>query len=251
MYMQPVVDLVDGRWVAAEALIRWRHPDRGVLAPIEFLDVAEVSGLMPEIGAWVLRRSCELATAWPPGPDGIAPAVHVNVSARQLDVPGFFDVVRDVLASTALPPERLVLEFTETHLDEVSDALLADLAVLREAGIGLAADDYGTGYSPLTRIIELPLTMIKIDRRFVSAMLEDVRSKAIVTTLVRLGQSLGLALVAEGVETAEQAAALRELGCPTAQGYLWSRPVAADVFLARWAASDGVPAGLESRAPRS
>src|SRR5690606_1307210 len=119
------------------------------------------------------------------------------------DVPGFVDVVRGALATTGLAPDRLVLEFTETHLDEVSDALLADLAALRRAGIGLAADDYGTGYSPLTRIIELPISMVKIDRRFVGEMLHDLRSRAIVTTLVRLGESLGLALVAEGVETAE------------------------------------------------
>ena len=231
VFLQPVVDLRDGSWTAAEALIRWNHPERGLLAPAEFLDVAESSGLMPEIGAWVLRRSCELAMTWPGADDGTGPAVHVNVSARQLDVPGFFDVVREVLTDTGLSPQRLVLEFTETQLDEVSDALLADLAELRSAGIGLAADDFGTGYSPLTRITELPLTMLKIDRRFVGAMLDDVRSQAIVTTLVRLSESLGLALVAEGVETEAQAAALRLVGCPTAQGYLWSRPLPAAGFL--------------------
>ena len=232
VFLQPVVDLRDGAWTAAEALIRWNHPERGLLAPAEFLDVAEASGLMPEIGAWVLQRSCELAMTWPGADDGSGPAVHVNVSARQLDVPGFFEIVRGVLTTTGLPPHRLVLEFTETQLDDVSDALLADLAQLRSAGIGLAADDFGTGYSPLTRVTELPLTMIKIDRGFVAAMLDDVRSQAIVTTLVRLSEALGLALVAEGVETQEQAEALRLVGCPTAQGYLWSRPLPAAEFLA-------------------
>lgn len=230
MYLQPVVDLRDGRTVAAEALVRWNHPEDGLLAPDLWLDVAEAVGLMPELGTWVLRRSCELAAAWPEASGGPAPAVHVNVSARQLEVPGFVEVVHEVLAETGLEPGRLVLEFTETHLDTVSEALLDDLARLRRNGIALAADDFGTGYSPLTRITELPVSMIKIDRRFVAAMLDDVRSQAIVTTLVRLSDSLGLDLVAEGVETAEQAQALRMLGCPTGQGYLWSRPVPAGVF---------------------
>lgn len=233
VHLQPVVDVRTGRTVAAEALIRWQHPEQGLLAPAAWLDVAESAGLMPEIGAWVLRRSCELALDWPAADPRTAPAVHVNVSARQLDVPGFVDMVRDVLAATGLPPHRLVLEFTETQLDTVSAALLAELVGLRAQGIGLAADDFGTGYSPLTRIIELPLTMIKVDRRFVGAMLDDVRSRAIVTTLVRLSQSLGLELVAEGVETKEQADALRRLGCPTGQGYLWSRPVPAEEFRRR------------------
>lgn len=145
-----------------------------------------------------------------------------------------------MLHRTGLPPERLVLEFTETHLDEVPEALVADLVRLRRTGIGMAADDYGTGYSPLTRIIELPLTMIKIDRRFVGDMLEDVRSRAVVTTLLRLGQSLGLDVVAEGVETTAQAVALAELGCRHGQGYLWSRPVPADAFAV------GRPGGAEA-----
>ncbi|WP_188037190.1 EAL domain-containing protein [Actinotalea sp. JY-7885] len=230
MYLQPVVDLRDGATVAAEALVRWRHPERGLLEPGAWLDVAEACGLMPELGAWILRRSCELAAAWPQSVAEVTPAVHVNVSARQLEVPGFVADVHRVLAETGLPPARLVLEFTETQLDTVSEALLADLATLRRAGIGLAADDFGTGYSPLTRIIELPISMVKVDQRFVAGMLDDVRSQAIVTTLVRLTDSLGLALVAEGVETQEQAQALQMLGCTAGQGFLWSRPVPADVF---------------------
>ncbi|MDT0166722.1 EAL domain-containing protein [Actinotalea sp. AC32] len=252
VHLQPVLDLRTGATTAAEALVRWHHPERGLLAPGEWLDVAEKAGLMPELGAWVLRRSCALAAAWPvPGggatasragaraagrADAQAPAVHVNVSARQLDRPGFVDVVRDALAETGLPPHRLVLEFTETHLDEVSDALLDELATLRDAGIALAADDYGTGYSPLTRIIELPISMIKIDRRFVADMLDDVRSRAIVTTLVRLGESLGLEVVAEGVETPAHVAELRTIGCRSAQGYVWSRPLPPEDFAA-WLAA--------------
>lgn len=230
MYMQPVVDLRDGRPVAAEALVRWNHPERGVVGPDHWLHVAEAAGLMPELGTWVLRRSCELAAAWPEPPGRAAPALHVNVSARQLEMPGFVEVVHEVLAETGLAPGRLVLEFTETQLDTIGEALLDDLVRLRADGIALAADDFGTGYSPLTRITELPITMIKVDRGFVDAMLDDVRSQAIVTTLVRLSDSLGLELVAEGVETQEQAQALQLLGCTTAQGYLWSRPVPAPQF---------------------
>jgi diguanylate cyclase (GGDEF)-like protein/PAS domain S-box-containing protein len=234
VHLQPVVDLRTGVTTAAEALVRWEHPERGLLPPGEWLDVAERGGLMPQLGAWVLQEACAQALTWPaPALDaaGARPVcVHVNISARQLEQECFLATVRGALERTGLPPERLVLEFTETHLDEVTDALLEDLVGLREMGIGLAADDYGTGYSPLTRIIELPLSMIKIDRRFVGDMLEDVRSRAVVTTLLRLGQSLGLEVVAEGVETPAAAAALAELGCLTGQGYLWSRPLPAEEF---------------------
>lgn len=254
VHLQPVVDLRTGTTTAAEALVRWEHPERGLLPPGEWLDVAERCGLMPRLGAWVLQEACRLALTWPGGdaPDdgaaagagrGGAPVVvHVNVSARQLEQDCFLSTVREALDRTGLPPGRLVLEFTETHLDEVTDALLEDLVRLREMGIGLAADDYGTGYSPLTRIIELPLSMIKIDRRFVGDMLEDVRSRAVVTTLLRLGQSLGLEVVAEGVETPAAAAALAELGCLTGQGYLWSRPLPPEEFARGLRTARAVPA---------
>ncbi|EYR63361.1 diguanylate cyclase [Actinotalea ferrariae CF5-4] len=248
LHLQPVVDIRTGATIAAEALVRWQHPQRGLLPPGEWLDVAERCGLMPELGAWVLDEACTLAAAWTD--DAPRPVtVHVNVSARQLEQEGFVDVVRGALVRSGLAPERLVLEFTETHLEEVSDALLQDLVSLRESGIGLAADDYGTGYSPLTRIIELPLSMIKIDKRFVGDMLEDVRSRAIVTTLVRLGQSLGLEVVAEGVETPQQAVQLSELGCASGQGYLWSRPVPPEEFTARLLPGTGTGYGGSYRAP--
>ncbi|NTW41472.1 MAG: EAL domain-containing protein, partial [Cellulomonadaceae bacterium] len=237
MYLQPVVEVLGGQVVAAEALVRWRHPEQGVLAPAAWLDVAEGSGLMPQLGEWVLRRSCEMARTWPCAPGGQALVVHVNVSARQLEVPGFVDLVRAVLDETGLPPASLTLEFTETYLEEVTSALVADLNSLRAMGVGLAADDFGTGYSPLTRILETPLTMIKIDRRFVSSMLDDARSGAVVRALLRLGESLGIAVVAEGVETQAEAHALATLGCRHAQGYLWSRPLPPEAFV-QWLATD-------------
>lgn len=231
LWFQPVIDLHDGRTVAAEALVRWRHPERGLLAPTEWLDVAEETALMPEIGAWVLRESCREAARWGPGP-GRAPQVHVNVSARQLEVPGFARSVHEVLIETGLPPERLVLEVTETQLDEIGEPLARDLAALRGAGIGLAADDFGTGYSPLTRLVDLPVTMIKIDRRFVETMNHDRRARAVVTALIGMSASLGLGLVAEGVESESQAAELRRLGCRHGQGYLWAPALAAEEFAA-------------------
>ena len=225
VHFQPVVDLRHGTVVAAEALTRWRHPDRGLLLPKEWLDIAEGTGQMPVLGDWVLRESCRLAATWPDPPGGRAPQVHVNVSARQLEEPGFAGTVHEVLAMTGLPPDRLVLEVTETYLGEIREALALDLADLRAAGIGLAADDFGTGYSPLTRLVDLPVTMIKIDRRFVADMDHDRRSRAVVTALIGMSASLGLELVAEGVETPGQAAELRRLGCRHGQGFLWSKAV--------------------------
>lgn len=225
VHFQPVVDLRHGTVVAAEALARWRHPERGLLLPQEWLDIAEGTGQMPALGDWVLREACRLAADWPAPPRGRAPQVHVNVSARQLEEPGFAGTVQAVLAETGLPADRLVLEVTETYLGEIREALARDLVALRAAGIGLAADDFGTGYSPLTRLVDLPVTMIKIDRRFVADMDHDRRSRAVVTALIGMSASLGLELVAEGVETAAQAAEVRRLGCRHGQGFLWSKAV--------------------------
>ena len=232
VFFQPVVDLTDGSVVAAEALTRWRHPVLGLLLPQEWLDVAEASGQMPAIGAWVLEESCREAAGWAAPPEGRAPQVHVNVSARQLEVAGFAALVQRILTETGLAPDRLVLEVTETYLGEIREALARDLADLRSAGIGLAADDFGTGYSPLTRLVDLPVTMIKIDRRFVADMDYDRRSRAVVTAMIGMSASLGLHLVAEGVETARQAAELRRLGCRHGQGFLWSPAVSKDEFRA-------------------
>ena len=228
LWFQPVVDLHDGRVVAAEALVRWAHPERGLLQPDEWLDVAEAAGLMPELGGWVLRESCRAAAGWAAA--GTPAQVHVNVSARQLEAPGVAESVHEVLAGTGLTADRLVLEVTETQLDEIGDPLARDLAGLRSMGVGLAADDFGTGYSALTRLVDLPVTMIKIDRRFVEDMDHDRRSRAVVTALIGLSTSLGLGLVAEGIESQAQAAELRRLGARHGQGFLWAPPQPAEVF---------------------
>lgn len=222
VYMQPVVEIDSGVVVAAEALIRWQHPERGLLLPGVFLHVAERSGMMPTIGRWVLDEACRQAAGWIKRVGSAnAPGVHVNVSARQLDAIGFGEMVMATLDRHQLPPEKLVLELTETYLAEVDEDLLIEFEALARHGIRLAADDYGTGYSPLTRIIELPVSMIKIDQQFVSAVTTDHRSLAIVSSLTELARTLELDVVAEGVETEAHARVLHELGIHLGQGHLW------------------------------
>ena len=233
LHVQPIVDLETEAVVAAEALVRWQHPTDGLLGPDSWLDIAESLGLMPELGERLLRSACSLAMSWPLVPATGKPVrVHVNVSARQLDNGSFGEMVASALADTGLPPDHLVIEFTETHLAHVRDELLSDLHALAATGVCLAADDYGTGYSPLTKITDLPLNMVKIDKQFVAGMLADQRSLAVVQALIGLGRALSLDVVAEGVEYPAQADALRRLGCRTAQGFLWSRPMVPEQFQA-------------------
>ena len=230
LHMQPIIDLHTGRILAAEGLIRWRHPARGLLLPSQFLDVVERSGMMPALGAWVLDDACRQAASWIARVGESAPAVHANVSARQLDRPGFAAVVIDTLHRHSLPPDHLVLELTETNLAQVTDALVDELESLVELGVQIAADDYGTGYSPLTRITELPIHMIKIDRQFIDAMTTDERALAIVTSLNDLAGTLHLEVVAEGVETKGHAQLLADIGIDIAQGNLWCAAIAPDDF---------------------
>jgi diguanylate cyclase (GGDEF)-like protein len=239
LYVQPIVDMWTHAIVGGEALVRWQHPDRGLLYPDDWLDVAEATGVMPSLGEWVLQTACQIASAWPDVPAGAVPRrIHVNVSARQLDTGDFGHLVEEALQAANLQPDRLAIEFTETHLARIRPELLDALRDLNSTGVGLAADDFGTGYSPLTKITELPLDMVKIDKQFVAEMLVDPRSMAVVQALVGLGKALALDVVAEGVETREQADALRDVGCLFGQGYLWSRAVPPEQFLEILAASD-------------
>lgn len=232
LHVQPVVDLLAGRVVAGEALVRWRHPERGLLAPGEWLDVAEASDVIHALGSWVIDESCRLAAGWREVLGDCAPAVHANVSARQLGQGTLVSDVRTALARHGLPGTGLVLELTETQLDHAHAAVLSELVQLRAVGVGLAADDFGTGYSSLTRLTEMPVDAIKIDRAFVARMHDDDRARAVVSSLVTMGAALNVAVVAEGVETAEQAQSLARMGCHLAQGYWWSRPVPDEEFVA-------------------
>ena len=231
LHYQPVVDLADGAVLAAEALIRWNHPDRGLLAPGDWLDVAESSDLIIEIGAWAMHEACRQAARW--AADGRALDVHVNVSGRQLVRPGIVELTSRALEDSGLDANRLVLELTETHLLEVHASMTADLEHLRTLGVRIAVDDFGTGYSSLHQLTQLPVDVLKIDRTFVAAMDSDPRATAVVHGIIGMARALHLDLVAEGIETTEQSTGLYRAGCTTGQGYLLGRPVPAkDLHLA-------------------
>ncbi|MGN6244211.1 MAG: EAL domain-containing protein [Motilibacteraceae bacterium] len=224
LHYQPVVDLLDERVVAVEALVRWQHPERGLLLPGEWLDVAEDSVLILALGAWVIERACRdgvrVAAAW-----GRPIPVHVNVAARQLAEADFCRTVLKALETSGLPAAQLVLELTESQLLRVGEGVVAQLEQLRGLGVRLAADDFGTGYSSLSQLTELPVDTLKIDRSFVAALPGDPRARAVVGGVVAMGAALGLPVVAEGVEDADQAAVLADAGVRHAQGYRWSRAV--------------------------
>jgi len=224
MYGQPVVSLRTGAVESLEMLLRWDSPERGLIPPGEFLDVLEASALMVPVGVHVLHESCRIAASLPAAADGTLPAVHVNVSGRQLTSGDFTSSVSDALKETGLDPNRLILELTETHMPQLTLPLLTDLAVLREQGVRIALDDLGTGYSSLARLTELPIDVLKVDRGFVLGIGADDRCDAVVRAVVGMGDAMGVDVVAEGVETAEQAAELVRLGCPYAQGYFFARP---------------------------
>ena len=223
---QPVVELDSAVVTGAEALLRWEHPGRGSVPPDEFIGRAEETGIIVELGTWVLREACRQAAAWRTGP---APdfTVAVNVSGRQLKEADFGDVVRAVLTETGLPPGALCLELTESILMERDDAAISMLSDLRTAGVHLAIDDFGTGYSSLGALRTLPVDLLKIDRSFIHHLPDDDDAGTIAWAVIRLGHTLGLPVLAEGVETVEQCDALRRFGCDRGQGYLFGRPVPA------------------------
>ena len=225
VHYQPVVDLRTGRVLGAEALVRWAHPERGLVMPGEFIDAAEQSGLVLPLGEQVLRRACAAAARLVARPGGGGFRVAVNLSARQIAHPGVVAMVRDALQSTGCSSSDLVLEVTESAVMADVDAAGARLGELRDLGVELAVDDFGTGYSSLTYVKRLPVNTLKIDRSFVAGLGRDADDTAIVTSVVSLAATIGLDCVAEGVETQEQATALVALGCPAAQGYLWARPM--------------------------
>ena len=224
---QPVVDLADGRIVGAEALVRWRHPRRGMVPPDVFIGRAEETGLILPLGQWVLAEACRRAAGWVA--DGFPGfTIAVNVSGRQLREPTFVRTVRDALAESRLAPDLLCLEMTESILMERDDEAIAMLTDLRGDGVHLAIDDFGTGYSSLGALRRLPVDLLKIDRSFVASLPDDDDAGTIAWAVVRLGHTLGMPVLAEGVETAEQHEALKRFGCDQAQGYLFGRPMPGD-----------------------
>lgn len=232
-YFQPIVDLDTGRVVGYEAMARWRHEERGLLTPDAFVPMAEERGLIGDLGASILRSSLSQLAQWyrdDPGGDFAPCTMAVNVSARQLIDPRFVDVVAEALTETGVPADQLWLELTESALMTDVHTAVASLRALRGLGLHLAVDDFGTGYSSLTYLKRFPVEAIKIDRAFVSGLGLDSEDSAIVEAVVNLGASLGLAVVAEGVETPLQLGRLRDIGCPRAQGYLFGRPRPAELL---------------------
>ena len=229
-YFQPIVDLESGRILGYEVLARWLHPDRGLLPPVEFLPLAEESGLLAELGNRILRDSLSQLAQWRATGHPFAQCfLSVNVGTRQLVDPGFFDTVSDALAETGIDADSLWLEITETAL--LSDVKAATIALreLRGLGLHLSVDDFGTGYSSLTYLKRFPVETIKVDRSFVAGLGIDAEDSTIVEAVVQLGRSLGLSVVAEGIESALQLNRLRELGCDRGQGYLFGRPRPAEL----------------------
>jgi EAL domain-containing protein (putative c-di-GMP-specific phosphodiesterase class I) len=230
LHYQPYIDLRDMTLVGTEALVRWRHPDRGLLAPGEFIELAEECGLMVDLGAWVLREACRQGARWlaaraAAGVEGVAPSMSVNISPQQLSDPGFTSVVASVLLDTGFPPDGLWLEITEGALMRDPVAAIAILRSLRELGVHLSIDDFGTGYSSLSYLQRLPVEALKIDRSFIEHLDEASDDRAIVEAVVALGHALGLGIIAEGIERPGQAIELANLGSYVAQGFLYAKPV--------------------------
>ena len=217
MHFQPEVDLRDGRWHAAEALLRLRDGDGRLRDAGEFIEVAEGSGLIVTLGRWMLREACRIAHGWP-ARHGVAPQLSVNVSARQFEQPGLVADVAQALSDSGLPPARLCLELTETALLADAAAAAETLSRLRALGVRIALDDFGTGYSSLGYLKHLPIDALKIDRSFVAGLPGDRYDLAIVRAVAGLAHEAGIEVVAEGVETEAQAAALHECGIYRAQG---------------------------------
>jgi len=220
LYYQPVVNLQDRTITGCEALLRWHHPERGLISPAEFIPIAEETGLINQLGEWVLRTACAEAMTWP---DNIK--IAVNVSPVQFKNQALALTVIGALAASGLPARRLELEITETAIIHNEEATLGKLSQLREMGVKIALDDFGTGYSSLSYLHRIPFDKIKIDQSFIKNVAGNDHSLAIVQAIITVAKARNVITVAEGVETEQQRELLRTLGCSEMQGYLFSRPV--------------------------
>ncbi len=240
VHYQPVVEIDGVTTTGVEALVRWQHPVQGMVSPYRFIPVAEESGLIIPIGAWVLEQACHQLSDWHQrertGPHG---SIEVNLSARQIDDTRIVHTVEEILDRTGLPPQHLTLEITESALMKDAASALGVLRALKSLGVLLAIDDFGTGYSSLSYLQRFPLDILKVDRSFVEGLGTSPEGEAIVSAVITLAHALGLQVVAEGVETTRQLEVLRAFGCDLAQGYLFSRPLPASEI----AASFGLAVG--------
>ncbi|HEX7025424.1 MAG TPA: EAL domain-containing protein, partial [Gemmatimonadales bacterium] len=229
IWYQPIVDLETRKPVGAEALVRWAHPERGLVSPGEFISLCEECGLIVPLGEWILREVCSQAKAWETAGLGTV-RMSVNLSARQLRHEGIVDAVRTILQETGFRPRSLVLELTESMLMEPRGVTGRTIRELADLGVSLAIDDFGTGYSSLSYLKNFPVTTLKIDRSFISVITTDPDDSAITTAIITLARAMELDVVAEGVETEAQAAFLKDRACQKIQGYLVGRPMAAEEF---------------------
>jgi len=230
LFYQPKIDLASRRVVGAEALMRWRHPVRGLIAPYSFIPIAEETGLIVPMGAWALHEACRRAARWNMPRDGAPLPVAVNLSARQFTEGDIVGTVRSALATTGCDPAWLELEITESLLLDGRDDIRASPDALSSLGLRIAIDDFGTGYSALSYLTRFPVQTLKIDRSFVMNLPATRSSSELTRAIVSLGKSLQMKLVAEGVETSEQADYLQHIGCEQAQGYPFGKPMDALAF---------------------
>jgi predicted signal transduction protein with EAL and GGDEF domain len=251
---QPLVSLPENAIVGVETLLRWDHPEFGPIAPDDFIAIAEDSGTIIPLGAWVLRAACQQLSRWRAELTMPSPfTVYVNLSSRQLTDPGLVEVVSRVLKETGVRACELGLEITEASLLEDTEAVLDRLAELKRLGVRLAMDDFGTGYSSLSYLRRMPLDVVKVDRSFVHGLGTQADDLAIVAAVVHMAVALRLNVTAEGVETSQQLSALEELGCESAQGFYFAKPVPADeietLIVEHAAATEaGTPAGRATEA---
>jgi EAL domain-containing protein (putative c-di-GMP-specific phosphodiesterase class I) len=228
LYYQPQVER--GRLTGAEALIRWRHPTRGIVLPDAFIPMAEETGLILPLGEWALNAACRQIAAWENQEQQHKFGVSINISALQFRQPEFVTQVLQAIERTGSNPRSLKLELTESMLVENINGVIAKMNELKFYGLSFSLDDFGTGYSSLSYLKRLPLDQLKIDGAFVRDMLVDVSSGAIVQTIISMGRIMGLSVIAEGVETEEQRNSLAVLGCHLFQGYLYSPPLPLEEF---------------------
>jgi EAL domain-containing protein (putative c-di-GMP-specific phosphodiesterase class I) len=222
LHYQPEVDIASGAICGFEALVRWEHPTRGLLAPGAFIPLAEETGLIVPIGEWVLREACTEATHWA-GLSDEPLTLSVNLSARQLAQHDLVSMVRRAVAETGIDPATLCLEITESAVMESGSATTAQLRALKSLGVSLAIDDFGTGFSSLAHLRRFPVDVLKIDGTFVAGLGHEPQDASIAAAVISLAHALGLETVAEGIETDEQLTILRQLGCDLGQGYLFAR----------------------------
>jgi diguanylate cyclase (GGDEF)-like protein len=233
LFYQPIVSLSDGRWRGAEALIRWEHPERGLLPPSEFIPLAEESGLILPLGQWVLHEACRQAGRWEAEHQQASElTVTINVAARQLADPGLLDAISTAIDETGIDATRLGIEITESSLLEETTAPVEFLEAIKALGVRLILDDFGTGYSSLSYLQRLPLDMLKLDRSFVTPLGAAPEEWKLVAAVIDMAAALGISMVAEGVETREQQQRLAALGARLAQGYYFAKPMPAEAFSA-------------------